>query len=259
MNRVHKLFKQKKSEILSVFFTAGYPTLDSTTKIAKSLEDAGVDMIEIGIPFSDPIADGPVIQQSNKRALENGMNLNLLLKQVHEIRKSTNIPIILMGYLNPVLQYGVGKFIKDLSEAGVDGLILPDLPIDEYKENFKNQVETNNLTCSFLIAPTTSEGRMKEIDQLSSGFIYAVSSTSTTGVQKSFNHVQEEYFNKVKSLNLNNPFMVGFGVSNKETFKVATRYGAGAIIGSAFIGLLSKSGNLEVDIKRFIKSIKGIE
>lgn len=252
MNRIDKLFKEKKKNILSVFFTAGFPKIESTKIIAKALQKSGVDMIEIGIPFSDPIADGPTIQVSNKIALENGMSVKLLLEQVKEIRKEISIPIILMGYLNPVLQYGVEKFCKEAAANGVDGLILPDMPMDEYLSSYKELMESVNLFNHFLISPTTSEARIQKIDAASKGFIYAVSSSSTTGAKGNFSIEQEAYFKRLKSFGLKNPFLIGFGISSHETFSKACEYGSGAIIGSAFINLLKTSTNIESDIKEFV-------
>jgi tryptophan synthase alpha chain len=256
MNRIDKLFNSKKSNILSVFFTAGFPSLQDTVVIAQQLEKSGVDMIEIGIPFSDPIADGPTIQQSNKVALDNGMSVKLLLEQVKEIRKTVSIPIILMGYLNPVLQYGIEKFCKEASVNGVDGLILPDMPLDEYVADYKQLMDSLNLFTAFLISPTTSEERIKNIDEISKGFIYAVSSSSTTGSKNDFSVEQEMYFKKLQSLKLKNPFLIGFGISNHQTFSKACTYGVGAIIGSAFINLLKDSNDKRNDINHFVKSIR---
>lgn len=255
-NQITKLFSQKKKNILSVFYTAGFPKLDDTVSIAQYLEKAGADIIEIGIPFSDPVADGPTIQESNKIALDNGMNVPLLLKQVSEMRKTVKLPIILMGYLNPVLQYGIERFCKDASAAGVDGLILPDMPMDEYITAYKEIFEANELCNTFLISPTTSVDRIRKIDAVTNGFIYAVSATSTTGARGKFSPEQIAYFEKLKGLNLNNPFLIGFGISGKETFATASSYGAGAIVGSAFINLLKDSTNLESDISKFVHEMK---
>lgn len=254
-NRINKLFQQKKENILSVFFTAGFPKQNDTIAIAIELEKSGVDLIEIGIPFSDPIADGPVIQESNKIALDNGMNLKLLLQQVREIRKTVKLPILLMGYINPVMQYGIERFIKDSKAAGVDGFILPDLPMAEYEEYFKVFVEKNELVNVFLISPTTSEERIRKIDGASNSFIYAVSSSSTTGTKTGFTNEQELYFKKLSEMKLKNPFLIGFGVSNKETFEAVTKFATGAIIGSAFIKLLKSSSNLSTDIHDFINNL----
>jgi tryptophan synthase alpha chain len=255
-NRITDFFATKRENILSVFFTAGFPKLTDTIAIAQQLEKAGVELIEIGIPFSDPIADGPTIQASNKVALENGMNVKLLLEQVRTIRETVKLPIILMGYLNPVFQYGVEKFIKEARLAGADGLILPDLPLAEYENSYKEILEEYGLSFSFLISPTTSEERIRQIDKLTNGFIYAVSSSSTTGTKNGFTEEQTNYFQKLKSLSLSNPFLIGFGVSNRETFSSGCKYASGAIIGSAFIKVLEKSANLEKDIHEFVASIR---
>jgi tryptophan synthase alpha chain len=255
-NRIKELFKSKKRNLLSIFYTAGFPSLRDTLPIAQYLEKAGVDIIEIGIPFSDPIADGPTIQESNKIALDNGMNLHLLLEQVQEIRKSVTLPIILMGYLNPVMQYGFEKFVKEAARVGVDGLILPDLPLDEYLGMYKSIVDDNGLTNTFLISPTTSEERILKIDAATNGFIYAVSSSSTTGAQKGFSTDQESYFKRLQDMKLENPFLIGFGVSNHETFAAVSKYSSGAIVGSAFINLLKSSTDLESDITRFVKGLR---
>ncbi|MBL7873787.1 MAG: tryptophan synthase subunit alpha [Cyclobacteriaceae bacterium] len=254
-NRITKLFARKKKNILSVFYTAGFPTLQDTVSIGIHLEAAGVDMIEIGIPFSDPIADGPTIQESNKIALNQGMNVELLLNQVAELRAKLKMPIVLMGYLNPVMQYGVEKFCTKASAAGVDGLILPDLPIDEYVKHYKELMESLNLSISFLISPTTPDARIKKIDALSSGFIYAVSSSSTTGAKKEFSKEQQDYFRKLQSFKLTHPFLIGFGISNHKTYSQACEYGAGAIVGSSFITCLKESKNQQEDIHQFVQSL----
>jgi tryptophan synthase alpha chain len=257
MNRIQNLFRNKSTNILSVFYTAGFPKQESTVAIAQWLEAAGVDLIEIGIPFSDPVADGPAIQESNKIALQNGMNLILLLEQVKQIRQHVKLPILLMGYLNPVLQYGFEKFCKDCKAAGVDGLILPDLPVDVYQSEYKEYVEHNNLCNTFLISPTTSESRIQLIDSLSNSFIYAVSASSTTGAKKDFDDSQVSYFLRIKNLKMKNPFLIGFGISNQSTFEKACKYGSGAIVGSAFISLIKNSNDLSSDIPLFIQQLKG--
>lgn len=257
MNRIEELFSKKKQNILSVFFTAGFPSLNDTETIALSLQQAGVDLIEIGIPFSDPIADGPVIQQSSKQAIDNGMTLKLLLEQVRELRKQVSIPIILMGYLNPVMQYGMEKFFTDAANAGVDGLILPDMPLDEYESVYKQSMEQAGLRNIFLISPTTSEARIRKIDEATNAFIYAVSSSSTTGAREGFQTEQIQYFERLKKLNLKNSFLIGFGVSNANTFSTACAYGAGAIVGSAFINMLKQSNDIPADIQNFVFLLKG--
>jgi tryptophan synthase alpha chain len=258
MSKLKNLFLNKKNGVLSVFYTAGFPKLNDTVAIAKHLEKAGADIIEIGIPFSDPVADGPTIQASNKVALDNGMSVKLLLEQVKEIRKEVSIPIVLMGYLNPVLQYGIEKFCKDAVASGVDGLILPDLPLDEFKTEYKDLTSSLGLDVIFLISPTTSEDRIRTVDELSTGFVYAVSSSSTTGAKKGFSSDQESYFQKLKAMNLKNPFLIGFGISDRETFSKANESASGAIVGSAFINLLKESNNFEVDISTFVKNLKGL-
>lgn len=256
MNRIEKLFKEKNSNILSIFYTAGFPKLDDTVVIAKALEESGADIIEIGIPFSDPVADGPTIQASNKVALDNGMTVVKLLEQVRLIRKEVNIPIILMGYLNPIMQYGIEKFVKDAADAGVDGLILPDLPLFEYEEHFKKLFEANNLTNTFLISPTTSEERIRKIDAVSNGFVYAVSASSTTGAKQNFSTEQLDYFSRIKKMKLKNPFLIGFGISDHDAFQTACQYSQGAIVGSAFINLLRDSKDIESEVSTFVTILK---
>lgn len=253
-NRITELLSKTKKPVLSVFYTAGFPNLDDTEKIAIALEAAGADIIEIGIPFSDPVADGPTIQASNKKALDNGMSVALLLKQVATLRTKVKMPIILMGYLNPVMQYGFEKFFKDAANAGVDGLILPDLPLDEFAQ-YEPLTTSLNLSVSFLISPTTSEARIRKIDAISSGFVYAVSASSTTGAKGEFAQEQLAYFSRLKSYNLKNPFLIGFGISNYTTYSQACTYGAGAIVGSSFIQQISESKNLDADVKQFIVSL----
>ncbi len=254
-NRVISLFEKKNKNILSVFYTAGFPTLNATKEIAEALQQGGVDMIELGIPFSDPVADGPTIQASNKIALDNGMTVPLLLEQLKEIRKTVSVPILLMGYLNPVLQYGIERFVKDAAAAGADGFILPDLPLDEYLDSWQSQVEQHGLVTTFLISPTTSEERIRKVDAATKGFIYAVSSSSTTGTRAGFDEEQVAYFKRLQSLNLSNPYLIGFGVSNSETYQTVCEYGHGAIIGSAFINQMKNSTNLKLDSTHFLQSI----
>ena len=255
-NRIADLFAKKKQDILSVFYTAGFPSLESTIEIAHHLEAAGADLVEIGIPFSDPIADGPVIQESNKIALDNGMTVKKLLEQVREIRQVVSLPVILMGYLNPVLQFGVEKFCKEAAGAGVDGLILPDMPMEEYLSEYKSIVESHGLRNTFLISPTTSEARIRKIDEATQGFIYAVSASSTTGAKSDFTADQEAYFKRLKAMSLKNPFLVGFGISNHATFSKACEYGSGAIVGSAFIKILNSSKDIKRDIGPFVSALR---
>ncbi|HQQ98692.1 MAG TPA: tryptophan synthase subunit alpha [Cyclobacteriaceae bacterium] len=255
-NRLQKIFSGSPRNLLSVFYTAGYPNLGDTVVIAQALEAAGADIIEIGIPFSDPVADGPVIQESNHVALGNGMNLRLLLDQVREIRKTVHLPIVLMGYLNPVLQYGVENFCRDAAAAGVDGLILPDMPLEEYEMEYKAIVQQNGLCNMFLISPTTSMDRIWHIDALTDGFIYAVSSSSTTGARGSFSEDQLAYFERLRASKLTNPFLIGFGISDGATFSAASSYGAGAIVGSAFISMLKQAGDLPAGIHQFVGQIR---
>ncbi|MCE2997361.1 MAG: tryptophan synthase subunit alpha [Cyclobacteriaceae bacterium] len=255
-NRVVSLFEKKKKNILSVFYTAGFPSLNATKEIAEALQQGGVDMIELGIPFSDPVADGPTIQASNKIALDNGMTVTLLLEQLKQIRKTVSVPILLMGYLNPVLQYGIERFVKDAAAAGADGFILPDLPLDEYLDSWQSLVEQHGLVTTFLISPTTSEERIRKVDAATKGFIYAVSSSSTTGTRTGFDEDQVAYFKRLQSMQLKNSFLIGFGVSNRETYQTVCEYANGAIIGSAFIKLLQSSTNHQQDIQTFISQLK---
>ncbi len=256
MNRINKLFQEKKEDILSIYFTAGYPDLKDTRAVLKNLQDAGADMVEIGMPFSDPLADGPVIQESSKKALENGMSLAVLFEQLKDCRKEINMPIVLMGYLNPVMQYGIEKFLTSCKAVGVDGTILPDLPLGEYEEEYKTLFTQNGISNIFLVTPETSAERIKYIDQLSSGFIYAVSSSSTTGKDKDWN-LQEGYFKRLKDSNLKHPVLAGFGVKDHESFVAATEHTNGAIIGTAFIRTLTKADNLSTSIISFIQQVKG--
>ena len=255
MNRITNLFKEKKNNILSIYFTAGYPSLNDSIEIIKTLDECNVDLIEIGMPFSDPIADGPIIQNSSNIAIDNGMNLNVLFDQLADIRKITEIPIILMGYVNPVYQFGYDKFIKKILDCHLDGLILPDLPFDDYKIQFKPIFDKKNLSFISLITPNTSEDRIKQIDNNSNGFIYMVSSSSITGKKSSFNKNQIQYFNRINSLTLKNPKIIGFGISDKESFEQACKYSNGAIIGSNFIKSLDKN-DLSKSIRKYIRLIK---
>lgn len=255
-NRITDLFNKKKNDILSVFYTAGFPTLDSTVLIAETLEKSGADIIEIGIPYSDPIADGPTIQESNKVALDNGIKLSVILENVKAIRNNVKIPVILMGYVNPVMQYGIEKFAKDASSAGVDGVILPDLPMNAYVSEYRKLFESVNLSNTFLISPTTSEERIRKIDEITDGFIYAVSASSVTGAKNDFGQEQLEYFKKLQGMKLKNPYLIGFGISNHQTFAKASTFGAGAIVGSAFINVLKNSKNIAFDVEAFVTSLR---
>ena len=255
MNRIQALFKQKKRNILSIYFIAGYPSINDTVEVIQILDECGVDMIEVGMPFSDPIADGPIIQESSNRAIENGMNIKLLFEQLSNIREFTQIPIILMGYINPVYQYGYNNFIKKLIECGVDGVILPDLPLDDYIDSFKELFDENSLSYISLISPNTSNKRILDIDSISKGFIYVVSSSSITGKKSNFNDDQIKYFERINKLNLTNPIIIGFGILDKKSFQNACKYSNGAIIGTKFIQSISKS-KLEESVKNYIFSIR---
>ena len=257
MNRIDQLFNNKKKDILSIYFTAGHPTLDSTVDIIKTLEKEGADLIEIGIPFSDPVADGPVIQKSSQKALENGMNLKLLFQQLHDIRNEVSIPLILMGYFNPILQYGIEKFCESCSETGIDGTILPDLPVDMYEEHCKKSFEKHNLYNIFLATPQTSDERFRQLDSISHGFLYMVAASSITGARSGFENYQQKYFERISTLNLKSPRLIGFGISSHETFIHACKYSSGAIIGSAFVKVLEKKGDMKENIGEFIRSVKG--
>ena len=252
MNRINQKLQENK-KIVSIYFTAGFPLLEDTVSIIKKLQGAGVDMIEIGLPFSDPLADGPTIQGSSTQALKNGMTTHKLFEQLKDIRKTVSIPLIIMGYFNPVLQYGVEAFCAKCAETGIDGLIIPDLPVNVYNEEYKTIFERYGLANIFLITPQTSEERIRYIDSVSNGFIYMVSSTSTTGAKSGFGNEQTDYFKRIAKMQLKNPQIVGFGISNKETFEQATQFAKGAIIGSAFIKHLSQRG--VQDINDFVAEI----
>jgi tryptophan synthase alpha chain len=269
MNRINTLFRTKQNNILSVYFTAGHPNVDSAPVIIKALADSGVDMVEIGMPFSDPIADGPVIQGSSSIALKNGMSLKLLFHQLHNIRKEVEIPLLLMGYLNPVLQYGMENFCRDCAAVGIDGVILPDLPLEVFDNNsfetgskpgsynnLKELFSAHNLHNIFLISPHTAEDRIRKIDAGSGGFVYMVASSSTTGIKGAFRQDQLDYFQRIKDMKLKNPALAGFGISNHKNFETVCRYAHGAIIGSAFVNMLSGSKDIGGDISNFVSNIK---
>ena len=241
MNRIQEKLKQNK-KLLSIYFTAGYPKFDDTVEILQQLEKNGVDMVEIGLPFSDPLADGPTIQESSQTALKNEMSTERLFEQLKDVRQTVSIPLIIMGYFNPILQFGVEEFCKKCQEVGIDGLIIPDLPLSEYQEHYVEVFKKYGLFNIFLITPQTSEARIREIDNASEGFIYMVSSASVTGSTDGFGEKQEKYFERIASMKLQNPLIVGFGIQDSKTFKQATSHTNGAIIGSAFIKMLSEKG-----------------
>ena len=242
MNRIDSLFQHKQSRILSVYYPAGYPNLDDTLPVLHSLQAAGIDLVEIGIPFSDPMADGPVIQEASTRALRNGMSLRLLFSQLADMRRDIHIPVILMGYLNPVMQYGFERFCESCRAAGVDGVIIPDLPFADYITDYKPIADRYDLRMIMLITPETSEPRVREIDAHTSGFIYMVSSAATTGAQRSFDEQKQAYFRRIDAMHLRNPRLVGFGVSNRATLEAAFANSSGAIVGSKFVQLLKEYG-----------------
>ena len=256
MNRIDQLFQQKKENILSVYFTAGYPQLDDPIRVMQALEKEGVEMLEIGVPFSDPMADGPVIQASGTQALLNGMSVKTLFSQLEDVRTTVTIPLILMGYLNPILQFGFEAYCQRAASCGIDGLIIPDLPFAEYLENYKPIADRHGLHMIMLITPETSEERIRMIDDHTSGFIYMVSSASVTGARKSFGEQNLEYFRKVNTMGLKNPRLIGFGISNRETFEAACEAAAGAIIGSRFISLLESESSVEAAAKKLREAIR---
>lgn len=255
MNRIDQAFESKK-DLLNIYFTAGFPAVDDTVRIARALEEAGADIIELGLPYSDPIADGPTIQDSSTQAIKNGMNLKLLFEQLQDLRKHVTIPVIMMGYLNPVMQFGVERFCEKCQQVGVDGLILPDLPMSEYLEVYKPIFQQHGLYNTFLVTPQTSEERIRLIDEKTDGFIYLVSSSSITGAKSGFQDQQIEYFDRIQSMKLKSKTMIGFGISSHETYSTACQYADGAIIGSAFIKSLAQDSSDEA-IKNFVKHIKG--
>ncbi|MEO8886155.1 MAG: tryptophan synthase subunit alpha [Mucilaginibacter sp.] len=256
MNRLNNLFATKKDNLLSIYYTAGYPAINTTIAIAEALEGEGADFLEIGFPYSDPVADGPTIQNSSQQALDNGMTLTLLFEQLKDLRKRVTIPILLMGYVNPIVQFGVERFCKMAAEAGVDGVIVPDLPMYEYETLYVGFFKDNNLSNIFLVTPQTSEDRIRKIDALSNSFIYLLSSSSITGGNLSVSTGIEDYYKRVKAMQLNNPTIIGFGISNNETFTKACQYANGAIVGSAFVKLLGEDGYMD-KIAGFVKRIRG--
>jgi tryptophan synthase alpha chain len=256
MSKLELVFKEKSKRVLNVYCTAGYPSLDSTMKVMTSLQKNGADIIELGMPYSDPLADGEVIQVSSIKALANGMNIAVLFEQIKDMRKSISIPVILMGYMNPILQYGFENFCKKAKEVGVDGLILPDLPLFEFEQSYGKIITENNLDFIFLVTPETPVDRIRKLDSLSNGFLYAVSSSATTGKDKDFN-VVAQYLQKLQAMQLKNPILVGFGIKDKATFDAATLHTQGAIIGSAYIQQLTKGGDIETTTSQFLNSVLG--
>ena len=253
MNRIDQLFQTHKDHVLSIYFCAGAPTLEGTAEVIRTLERKGVQMIEIGIPFSDPMADGPVIQHAATQALRKGMTLRKLFGQLEQIRTDVRIPLVLMGYLNPIMQYGFENFCKSCQSCGIDGVIIPDLPFKDYVEEFRPIAEQYDLRIIMLITPETSEARVREIDQHTDGFIYMVSSAATTGAQTNFNEERQAYFCRIENMQLRNPRMVGFGISNKQTYETAASHASGCIIGSKFITLLDEEhGNADRAAERLM-------
>ena len=256
MNRINQLFDSNPRDLLSIYFCAGYPTLEGTTEVIRTLEKHGVNMIEIGIPFSDPMADGMVIQNAATQALRNGMSLRLLFEQLHDIRRDVKIPLILMGYLNPIMQFGFENFCKKCTEIGVDGMIIPDLPYADYIADYKEIADRHDLKMIMLITPETSEERIRLIDAHTSGFIYMVSSAATTGAQQDFNEQKQAYFRRINAMNLQNPRLVGFGISNKATFEAAIAHSSGAIIGSKFVQLLKSEATPAEAVDKLLEALK---
>ncbi|MFN4147586.1 MAG: tryptophan synthase subunit alpha [Runella sp.] len=256
MNRITQLFQKQPHQNLNVYFTAGFPQLDDTRRILHALQTAGADLVEIGMPYSDPVADGETIQKSNQRALENGMTLRKLFDQLEGMRTEIHVPVLLMGYINPVLQFGVENFCRQCAHVGIDGLILPDMPLDEYIEEYKPIFERYGLLNIFLITPQTSEKRIRQIDAMSEGFIYMVSSASVTGAQTGITSEMEAYFARINAMNLRNPRLIGFGIKDYDTFQKACQHASGAIIGSAFIRVLEQSNDLMHNIKNYIEGVK---
>ena len=258
MNKINKLFAErpKDKKFLSLYFCAGCPTLDNTGDVIKTMQRRGIDFIEVGIPFSDPLADGPVIQSAATKALKNGMSLQLLFNQLKAIKDDVHIPLILMGYLNPILHYGIEKFCQSCADAGISGMIIPDLPFDDYLNLVKPVADRYDLRVIMLITPETSEERIRFIDENTDGFIYMVSSAAITGAQKSFDEAKQDYFRRINAMNLRNPRMIGFGISNKQTLKAAQDNAAGAIIGSKFVTLLSESKNADEALDKLFDTLR---
>lgn len=256
MTRIEELFKKKRQNILNVYCTAGFPSLNSTLEVMQALQKNKVDLIELGMPYSDPLADGPVIQQSSARAIENGMTIKTLFSQLEKMRETIGVPVVLMGYMNPVLQYGFEKFCKKAAEVGIDGLIIPDLPMHEFETEYGAIILQQKLNFIFLVTPQTSDERIRQIDKLSTGFLYAVSSNATTGSETNIEK-QEDYFKRLQGMKLKNPILVGFGIKDKQTFDAACRYTHGAIIGTAYINAISNTDAIELATTNFLKPIVG--
>jgi tryptophan synthase alpha chain len=254
MSRLKDLFQHKQQNVLNVYCTAGYPTLESTVEVMQALQDNGADLIEIGMPYSDPLADGPVIQASSSIALANGMTIEKLFGQLKGFRHKITVPVVLMGYMNPVLQFGFEKFCQYAADCPVDGIILPDLPEYEFENEYREILQRYGLDFIFLVTPETSEERVRKLDSLSTGFLYAVSSSATTGSNTDFEAV-EKYLQRLQSYQLNNPVLVGFGIKDKTTFDAACKYANGAIIGSAYIKALEGTNDVEATTKQFLDSI----
>lgn len=257
MNKINKVFAERgDKKFLSLYFCAGCPTLEGTGDVIKTMERRGIDFIEVGIPFSDPLADGPVIQSAATQALKNGMNLKTLFAQLKEIKNDVQIPLIMMGYLNPILHYGIEEFCKSCVDSGVSGMIIPDLPFKDYQDIVKPIADKYDLRVIMLITPETSEERIRFIDDNTDGFIYMVSSASITGAQKNFDDAKQEYFRHINAMNLRNPRMIGFGISNKQTLESAQKNAAGAIIGSKFVTLLNESKNADEALDKLFEALK---
>lgn len=256
MNRIKQLFDERQKPILSIYFTAGFPHTEDTGTIIRELQDNGIDLIEIGIPFSDPMADGPTIQDSGTVALSNGMTLKKLFDQLKDIRKDVAIPLIMMGYLNPIMQYGFEDFCRQCAETGIDGAIIPDLPFNDYIADYKPIADKYDIKIIMLITPETSDERIRLIDEHTDGFIYMVSSASTTGAQKSFDEKKQDYFRRINAMNLRNPRLIGFGISNKATLEAAQQNASGAIIGSKFITLLKESSSIKEAVSALKKALE---
>ncbi|MDL2221248.1 tryptophan synthase subunit alpha [Parabacteroides sp. OttesenSCG-928-N08] len=255
MNRIDSLFATKQHNLLSVYFTAGFPQLNDTLPTLRALQEQGIDLVEIGIPFSDPMADGPVIQDSSTVALRNGMTLRLLFEQLRDVRKEIDMPLLFMGYLNPIMQYGFEPFCRDCAAVGIDGLIIPDLPFDDYIADYKPIADRFGLKMIMLITPETSDERIRQIDDNTSGFLYLVSSAATTGAQDQFGEGQQAYFRRIQEMQLRNPRLVGFGISNQATFEAAAAYSSGCIVGSKFIQLLSSSESPEQAVAALVQAV----